>query len=304
MATTIASRSKEYKALWASMVLRPERKTEVTATARRIVANRARYEAVSATTGAPWYVIGILHAMESGLSFKTHLHNGDPLTDKKGAPLKTVQVPKGRGPFATWEESAADALRYDGLDRNADWSIEGIAYCLEKFNGFGSYRKGVPSAYLWSFTTAYERGKYVADGVWSPTAVSAQPGGMALLRALIDANEIDDDHPRAEVATWPKAEPPKEASSIKEAAKSKSVWALLTGAGAFIADKTGALFSSLPDVVDDVRGQLDPVQSLFGMLKLNLSYVLGGLTIACILFAMVRHTNDKKTISQLKGDAK
>ena len=71
-------------------------------------AARARYASVSAQTGVPWWVIGLIHMMEAGQSFRCHLHNGDPLT------ARTVQVPAGRPktgqPPFIWEESAADAL--------------------------------------------------------------------------------------------------------------------------------------------------------------------------------------------------
>jgi peptidoglycan hydrolase-like protein with peptidoglycan-binding domain len=42
----------------------------------------------------------------------------------------------------------------------------------------------VPSPYLWSFSNHYTRGKYVADGRFSPTAVSQQVGAAVLLKQL------------------------------------------------------------------------------------------------------------------------
>lgn len=96
-------RRAEYEALWAGMHIHPDRMPEVKATARRIIGNRPRYDAVSRATGVPWYVIGILHALECDFSFEKHLHNGDPLA------RATVRAPKGRGPFASWEASAIDA---------------------------------------------------------------------------------------------------------------------------------------------------------------------------------------------------
>ncbi|PNA15926.1 peptidoglycan-binding protein, partial [Pseudomonas sp. MPR-R1B] len=85
-------------------------------------------------------------------------------------------------PF-TFEYSAIDALTREGLTR-MDWTtyiIERIAYANEKFNGFGYAMHGVPSAYLWAGTNQYERGKYVADNVWSPYAVDQQLGVMGVL---------------------------------------------------------------------------------------------------------------------------
>lgn len=173
----------DYASCWASMEIRPEWAARARQGAERILSSRAPYESVEAATGVPWHIIGVLHQMECGGSFKGHLHNGDPLT------ARTVQVPKGRPttgkPTFTWDESAVDALKFDGLDKVTDWGPERIAWCLEKYNGFGSRDKGVPSAYLWSGSNQYTCGKYVRDGVWSATAVSQQAGGMVLLKALL-----------------------------------------------------------------------------------------------------------------------
>ena len=98
--------------------------------------------------GTPWYVVGVIHALESSLNFGRHLHNGDPLT------ARTVQVPAGRPktgqPPFTWEASASDALRYQGFDKWKDWSIPGTLFKLEGYNGFGyrDHHADVPSPYL------------------------------------------------------------------------------------------------------------------------------------------------------------
>ena len=67
------------------------------------------------------------------------------------------------------------------------WSIERISFELERYNGFG-YRRNHPtvkSPYLWSCTNHYTSGKYVGDGKFSMTAVSAQVGAMAVLKQLV-----------------------------------------------------------------------------------------------------------------------
>ena len=158
--------------------------------AARIVAAKARYELVSATTGVPWHVIGLMHFKEVGLRFDRHLHNGDPLT------ARTVQVPRGRPlngqpPFA-WEDSAVDALEFDGMSANQNWSTPRLAYQLERFNGFGYRRLPDPinTPYLWSYTTQYERGLYVHDGDYDPDVVARNSGAMAVLRALIDSGAV------------------------------------------------------------------------------------------------------------------
>ena len=46
------------------------------------------------------------------------------------------------------------------------------------------------SPYLWSYSTIYTAGKYVADGKWSDTAVSKQCGGMAILKHLVETGRV------------------------------------------------------------------------------------------------------------------
>jgi len=128
-------------------------------------------------------MIGPIHVRESSLSFKAHLHCGDPLT------ARTVHVPKGRptkgSPPFTFEESAIDALTMPPhrLDQVKDWSVERILFETEKYNGWGYLGKG-NSPYLWSWTNLYKGGKYVADHVYSATAVDPQPGCVAILKSL------------------------------------------------------------------------------------------------------------------------
>lgn len=148
----------------------------------KILLNKSRYEAVSAKCGVPWDVIACIHSLECDLSFSKHLHNGDSLM------RRTVNVPSGRpvagSPPFEWETSCLDAIRYDGLDINKDWSLNGIGYCFEKYNGFGTRKRGYVSPYLWSYSDFYTRGKYVSDGSWSSSAVSQQCGAMLILKLL------------------------------------------------------------------------------------------------------------------------
>src|SRR5215210_8455887 len=104
----------EYQRLFDTCIISPSRASIVDKLAAGIEQNRNRYAAVGDPLGIPWYFIGVIHNMESSQNFKRHLHNGDPLT------ARTVQVPAGRpktgSPPFTWEESATDALRLEGLD--------------------------------------------------------------------------------------------------------------------------------------------------------------------------------------------
>ena len=190
--TSLPALREEYLSLWARAHLRPERATAATNLARLLWASRERYERAGAPFRVPWQVVAIIHSLEGGGSrgdFTRHLHNGDPLT------ARTVNVPRGKpatgSPPFTWEASASDALaRFAAW---SDWSLPGTLYQLERYNGMG-YRirvsPPVPSPYLWSWTTVYERGKFVRDGVYDPTAVSAQCGAGALLKAMEGARLV------------------------------------------------------------------------------------------------------------------
>ena len=175
--------AREFASLWDCMeITRDEAVME--RTVDRIIACRAAYEEVEKLTGVPWYVVGIMDMREGGGGARKHLHNGDSLK------RRTVQVPANRppgvGPF-TFCQSACDALQIKGLDKLKDWSVERMAYELERYNGFG-YRlyRGIRSPYLWGGTNHQERGKYVADGKYSSAVMDPQHGCMPLLKLISD----------------------------------------------------------------------------------------------------------------------
>ena len=181
----------EYRKLYKSMVINKE--DHVNYVIKRIFENKDNYLKVQAITKVPWYFVASIHAMECSLKFDCHLHNGDPLTSK------TKNVPKGRpdigNPPFEWHESAIDAIRYMKLNEWKDWSIEGMLFKLEDYNGWGyrKYHSHVNTPYLWGYTNHYTQGKYVADGKWSETAVSKQIGAAAILgRVLQVIEEIAD----------------------------------------------------------------------------------------------------------------
>lgn len=180
----------QYETLFNTCVILSRRLGAAEAIVGKILENRSRYEAVEAAQGVPWFVVAVIHSMEASLSFRHHLHNGDPLT------ARTVHVPAGRpkqgSPPFTWEESAADALSLRHLGADTDWSLGGTLYQIEGYNGWGYrlYHKHVLSPYLWSFSNHYTSGKYVADGTWSDTAKSQQCGAAVLLRRMAEQGEI------------------------------------------------------------------------------------------------------------------
>lgn len=173
----------EYTRLFNTCAVRAADAVAVDRLADRILAQQPRYEAVSAITGVPWHVIAAIHAMEASLRFDRHLHNGDRLT------ARTVRVPANRptgNPPFTWEESAVDALRYDGMAGWADWGLAGTLFKLESYNGWGyrKYHSDVLSPYLWAFSNHYRKGKYASDGRFDPELVSRQCGVATLFKVL------------------------------------------------------------------------------------------------------------------------
>jgi lysozyme family protein len=185
-----ASLSSEYRRLYSSIAIRPERSKTANWHLSMLRNAKPRYETVANLTGVPWYFIGITHGLEASFNFRAHLHNGDfPLTSR------TRQVPSGRPkvwlPPADWNSSARDALALLGFTGQRDWSLERTLYRLEAYNGLGYRSFGVASPYLWSFSNHYDRGKFVSDGKWSNTARSQQCGAAVMLKLLEEAGDIN-----------------------------------------------------------------------------------------------------------------
>jgi lysozyme family protein len=160
-----------YTRLWGTMEIRPSWSSRAEKVARGIIADKERYRTVELLAGVPWFVVGLIHQMESDRDFNTHLHNGDPLTARTSN--EPIGHPSGGNPPFMWPESAADAIHYDKLDQVPQWTYERVAYELERFNGFRSRTEHhINTPYLWSGTTHYERGKFVRDNVWNDNFVS------------------------------------------------------------------------------------------------------------------------------------
>lgn len=140
----------EYQRLFDTCTINEDRYSEIDTYIKQIIKGQSRYETLSASLGVPWYFIGIIHFIEAGLDFKTHLYNGDSLNGRtQNIP---VGYPKeGRPPF-TWEYSAEDALRYDKLDRWEDWSVPGLLFKMESFSGYAEHNKNANSPYLWNYS--------------------------------------------------------------------------------------------------------------------------------------------------------
>jgi lysozyme family protein len=164
---------------WANAKLM--RGPEFAPVAKRLVAAKQSYLTVSARTGIPYPFIAVTHQRESGQDWSRSLAQGDPWNHV------STHVPAGRGPFNSWEEAAYDALVNCGpyAARNKDWSIGGTLAKLEQYNGLGYLSRGLPSPYIWSGTDQYNKGKYVADGVFDPGTVDKQLGCAGLIMAMM-----------------------------------------------------------------------------------------------------------------------
>lgn len=153
----------------------------VSLVARRLVAAKARYQIVAAKTSVPWFIIAVIHERESSQSWTASLAQGDPWNHR------SIHVPRGRGPFTSWEAAAEDALVVCPPHVAAwkDWSAGGALTLLEEYNGLGYASHHIPSPYVWASTDQYHRGKYIADGHFDPNAIDHQLGCAALLKAMM-----------------------------------------------------------------------------------------------------------------------
>jgi len=171
----------EYQQCFDSCAANLDAQEEISCTVEQMLDDQQAYRAVG--LGIPWWFIAIIHQMESGGNFKTHLHNGDSLT------ARTKNVPagrplKGEPPF-TWLESARDALDYAGFACQSDWSLPKVLYRLEAYNGFGYRRGGRPfTPYLWGRSNISTPGKFSSDGVFDHRAVSKQIGAAVILKSM------------------------------------------------------------------------------------------------------------------------
>lgn len=198
--TTYSDVKAGYLKLWNSATIRPEHAAAVKSAAESMLPHKDRYAAAAKTV--PWWFSAIIHHREGGGNFNTHLHNGDPLT------ARTIHVPAGRPltgePPFTWEESAHDALQMQGFTEETDWSFPKACWNFERMNGFGYVAKKVNSPYVWSFTTNYSAGKFVADHVFDANAVDQQIGAAAILKYLIQMGEVTETAAPAVAVAAPK----------------------------------------------------------------------------------------------------
>lgn len=169
---------KKYRSKFFTAVLKDSYVRQAISILKKMEGFKERYATISSKVYMPPLLVGVIHYLESNFNVNTHLHNGDPLTNR------TVRIPKGRpktgNPPFTWEESAIDALYNYGCKQ--EWNIGMALWTLERYNGFGYKYRNIESPYLWNGTNLYTKGKFVADGKFDPNAVSKQVGGAVILR--------------------------------------------------------------------------------------------------------------------------
>ena len=188
----------EYVTFFLGAAIHENRQAEVSALVQRAIENERVYRDVGDPLGIPWWFIAAIHLLESGYNFSTHLHNGDPLSGR------TVRIPPGRPPAGappfSWPDSARDALTLQKLDGLADWSLPRALWRWERYNGLGYRFRGVPTPYLWSYSSIYQRGRFVRDGVFDPQSVAQQCGAAVFLKELhrldrvaLDIDQVEED---------------------------------------------------------------------------------------------------------------
>ena len=116
---------------WVAMKVDPNLIATIDKIAHNLFAAKSRYQDVSTTTTVPWFIIAVIHEREASQSWAANLAQGDPW-DKV-----SIHVPRGQGPFQSWEAAAINALEHSApfAARWTDWSVGGALTLLEEYNG-------------------------------------------------------------------------------------------------------------------------------------------------------------------------
>lgn len=108
-----------YEDLFDSCVAKKSRNKYISKAANKAMDYKDRYVRVAKKIGCPWEFIAAIHMRESNAHFGGVLHNGEKII---GTGRKTKLVPRGKGPFDSWEEAAIHALKMKNLHKIKDWS--------------------------------------------------------------------------------------------------------------------------------------------------------------------------------------
>ena len=184
-----------YKNLWNNCFIPKENYPKIDKVLNRMSKMTKEYKEIERLTGVPYYIVAAIHEMEASCRPNVYLGNGDSLFDKNGNGLKSVNVPKGRGPFKNFIEGALDALTASNRWKITDWSIEHVLFKCETYNGMGYWNNGmklyghpINSPYLWAGSNNYGKkphtGRYVGDGNWQHEAISQRIGIGTILKYM------------------------------------------------------------------------------------------------------------------------
>ena len=169
------------------MVIHPDHLHEIDTVAKCLFASKERFMRMSALTHVPWHTIAVIKYRESGLDVGWRLN----IANGQSWERKTTIVPKGRGPFHSWEDAAYDALVNCApyASKWKDWSIGGELVLLEEYNGEGYWTHNWANPYLWSYTNHYKVGKYSGDGHYDPGLVDKEIGCAPLIARLYNLDK-------------------------------------------------------------------------------------------------------------------
>lgn len=167
-----------YCPILSAVIITPIALVEAAKTKIFICKNVGKYQSIQAKTGVPFDVVAAIHYREASFNFNTCLHNGDPLG------VTTTHVPKGRGPFASWEDAAVDAFELEKHKFPLVWDTEGKLNFCEEYNGLGYRKHHMPSPYVYAGTNAYVSGLYTSDGKFSASVIDHRLGCAAIIKSL------------------------------------------------------------------------------------------------------------------------
>lgn len=175
---------KEQEARWNSAKLNPAWSIALDKLVSRYQRTQATYVQIQnmRPNGIPAAVCFGLLYRESDNDMTCSPAQGDSLS------RRSTHVPRGRIPNVeppyTFLQAAEDSYYSPQLDHMdaKDWSSIGAALDnSEGFNGWGYRNRGMVSPYVWSGTSVYQRGKFVADGRLDRSFVDKQAGVAAIL---------------------------------------------------------------------------------------------------------------------------
>lgn len=280
--TSFAAQKASYTNRWNRMEITGN--SVVNRAVDKILKNKAIYQRIEDRTGVPWWFTGITHIRESDGRLDTYLGNGQSIK------RKTTIVPKGRGPFSSFEDGAYDAYKVQGYLNIDDWSLERSLYRTEGFNGFAYMRMGKASPYVWGQTNIAGLGKYVRDHVYDPDAKETQPGTAALLKVLMDRD--------SSIQIGPK----KTAQEVVDQPLTKSGVVITSGAGGLaaagtIADQANMAIDTANRTKEGVGklGIIDGVGHFIYQYPITFSLLM--ITVACTCLTIYFRWKAKKDVT-------